>query len=74
MDCLAECMEKCESRPGRLEVDTGNTVQKISLQKYIATECGCEVGTGNYWRAFLMIIIYSNNLLFSQVVSPNSTR
>lgn len=43
LDCLADSMEKSESRPGRLEVDTGNTVQKISLQKYIANECGCEV-------------------------------
>lgn len=43
VDCLADSMEKSESKPGRLEVDTGNTVQKISLQKYITSECKCEV-------------------------------
>ncbi|XP_053379743.1 pleckstrin homology domain-containing family M member 2-like isoform X2 [Mercenaria mercenaria] len=42
VDCLADSMEKSESKPGRLEVDTGNTIQKISLQKYIAHECKCE--------------------------------
>ncbi|XP_060578073.1 pleckstrin homology domain-containing family M member 2-like isoform X2 [Ruditapes philippinarum] len=42
IDCLADSMEKSDSKPGRLEVDTGNTIQKISLQKYIAHECKCE--------------------------------
>ena len=43
VDCLADAMEKCEFRPGRLEVDPHNMIQKISLQKYIAGECKCEV-------------------------------
>ncbi|KAL4221681.1 RUN [Mactra antiquata] len=42
VDCLADSMEKCESKPGQLEVDTSNTLQKISLQKYIRAECRCE--------------------------------
>ncbi|KAH3824298.1 hypothetical protein DPMN_126132 [Dreissena polymorpha] len=43
VDCLASSMEKSEMKPGRLVVDTGNTIQKIALQKYIAAECKCEV-------------------------------
>ncbi|XP_052213431.1 pleckstrin homology domain-containing family M member 2-like [Dreissena polymorpha] len=43
VDCLASSMEKSEMKPGRLVVDTGNTIQKIALQKYIAAECKCEM-------------------------------
>ncbi|XP_052821239.1 pleckstrin homology domain-containing family M member 2-like isoform X2 [Mya arenaria] len=42
VDCLADSMEKCDFRPGRLEVDPSNTIQKVSLQKYITAECKCE--------------------------------
>ena len=36
-------MEKSESKPAKLEVDTDATTQKISLRKYVTKECRCEV-------------------------------